>query len=76
MTHLSESFDAVKRMRLELGATPAQFAAEHIEDARPELIEAMKCLDAEEYRGLHMRLGGLLNEIDDLRAVLAERSVS
>lgn len=65
--------DAVRRMRQELGTTPLEFAAEHLEDARPELVEAMKDLDASETRDLHVRVGKIVNEIDDLRAVLAER---
>ncbi len=73
---LATSLDAVKRMRLEMGTTPVELAAEHVEDARPELLEAMKCLDSSEDRALHMRLGKFLIELDDFRAVLAERSTS
>lgn len=65
--------DAVKRMRMELGATPVEFAAEHLEFARPELLEAMKSLDCSEHRDLHVRVGRVVNEIDDLRAIFAER---
>ncbi len=68
--------DAVKRMRIELGTTPVEFAAERLEDVRPELREAMKELDCTEHRDLHVRLAGLISEIDDLRAVMAERWAS
>lgn len=68
--------DAVKRMRMEMGTTPVEFAAERLEDIRPELREAMKDLDCTEHRDLHVRLGALVNEIDDLRAVMAERWAS
>lgn len=67
---------AVKRMRMEMGSTPVEFAAEHLEEARPELIQAMKCLDTSEHRDLHLRLGNLVIALDDLRALLAERSQS
>jgi hypothetical protein len=70
------NLDAVKRMRLEMGATPIEFAAEHLEDARPELLEAMKALDSSECRDLHVRVGKLINELDDLRCLLAERHSS
>jgi hypothetical protein len=68
--------DAVKRMRMEMGVTEIEFAGEHLEQARPELLEAMKCLDSTEHRDLHLRLGNFLNELDDFRSVLAERCQS
>ncbi len=67
------NLDAVQRMRIEMGATPYEFASEHLEDARPELREAMKWLDTSKDRDLHVRLGNVVNEIDDLRSILAER---
>lgn len=49
-------------------------ASDHVESARPELIKAMGSLDSPEHRDLHVRVGKLLLEVDDLRSVLAERS--
>jgi hypothetical protein len=65
--------DAVTRTRLELGTSPLELAAERIEDARPELREALKMLDCTEHRDLHLRLGNLVNDLVDFRSLLAER---
>lgn len=73
---LQEANNALEQARRELGTTPAEFASERLEDARPELIAALKYLDCREHRDLHIRLGGLVLGLDDLRAVLAERSRS
>ena len=67
------STDAVKRMRMEMGTTRVELAAEHLEFARPELLEAMKDLDCSEHRDLHVRVGRVVYLVDDLRAILAER---
>lgn len=66
--------DAVTRMRMEeFGTTRGEIAAERLEDARLAAREAMKILDAEGTRGLHKRAADLVLEIDNLRALLAER---
>lgn len=73
---LERSYDTVRRMREEMGATPITFAAEHLEDARPELIQAMHELDSTETRDLHILVGNVVNDLDNLRALLAERHAS
>jgi len=67
------NLSAVKRMRMEIGASPLEFAAEHLEDARPELMQALKFLDCTEHRDVYERLQKVVLEVDDLRSVLAER---
>lgn len=66
----------VQRMRIEMGTTLPELAMEEIEDVRPGLREAMKLLDSSETRDLHVKVGKLVNDLDDLRAVLAERHSS
>ena len=68
---LQRSLDSVRRMREELGTTPAEFAAEHLEDARTELIEALKELDRSETREQHVQIGEAVNLIDKVRSALA-----
>lgn len=67
---------AVERMQIELGITPAELAAERVEDARTELREGMKYLDSSEDRDLHVALGEVVNAVDNLRARLGERGRS
>lgn len=69
---LEESLNSVRRAREELGTTRAQFADEHLEDARTELIEAMKELDCSETREQHVQVGEAANLIDKVRCALAE----
>jgi len=66
----------VQKARIELGTSPVEIAAEYLEDSRPELREALKMLDCTEHRDLYERVQGLVLEIDDLRAILAERHAS
>jgi hypothetical protein len=68
--------DAIKRMRMEMGTTSVELAAERLENARPELIEAMKSLDTTEDRDLHVRVGKVVNDLDDVRVLLAGRNRS
>lgn len=56
------------------GAAAVEAASDQVEDARPNLIKAMGSLDCPEHRDLHMRVGRLVLELDDLRSILAERS--
>lgn len=48
-------------------------AARDLEDARKHLRAVMKALDDSETRSLHVRVGAILLEIDDLRSVLTEQ---
>lgn len=69
---LTESLESLKQYRLELGTTRSELADEELEDARLDLIEAMKILDDPETRKHHVRLAKLIKEVDDFRAILAE----
>lgn len=69
----TKAANAVERMRRECGANDADFARERIEEARAELIEAMKYLDNSALRDQHIRLGEGIGDLDDLCAVLRER---
>lgn len=73
---LAASLDVIAQERIALGVTPAEMAAERIEDARPELIEAMKMLDSDADRDLHLRLGNHVAGLDDFCALLKERGRS
>jgi len=63
----------VQKARIELGTSPVEIAAEHFEDARPELREALKMLDCTQHRDVYERVQRLVLELDDVRALLAER---
>lgn len=63
----------VQRMLLELGNTPADLIGSELEDARDDLMEAMKLADKLEETDLHRRIGQILIELDDLRSFVAER---
>lgn len=69
---LDEALDSVKRLRLELGTTRAEMAAEYVDEARAQFIEALKMLDTSEDRSLHVGLLELVADLDDFRAVLGE----
>lgn len=73
---LQASVDSVERMRLELGATPIELIAERVQDARTELLEAMKRADRFEEGDLHRAIAALINVIDGLMAICAERSAT
>lgn len=48
--------------------------ADHVRKARQELIEAMKVADRHGEMGLHRRLGYEILALDDLAAIVGERS--
>lgn len=70
------NLSAVEQMRRDSGTTSVELVAEHVEDARTALMKAMRCADETETRDLHVRIGLFVNELDDFRAVLAERHSS
>lgn len=70
---LEHALSEIRRTRLELGTTRAEMAAEEIEDARINLMEALKLLDTTEDRDCHVRLLSEVAALDDLCAVLKER---
>ena len=70
-TSLRANVERVAQLRSEAGATtPRDRARERVDDARPPLIEAMRELDRPGLRDLHVRLGQIINELDDLGGVL------
>jgi hypothetical protein len=77
MLNIVAALAPVKAFRIEMGTTLPEFAAELIEDdARVALREAMKYLDCDEYRDLHLRISNFVDQLDDVAAVLKERGRS
>lgn len=73
---LEQSLNAVERMRLELGTTPAELIAEHVENVRTELLEARKLADRFGEGELHRKACEITSDVDDYMAMLADRSRS
>lgn len=73
---VSPDLDAVQRMRIELGTTLPELAAERLEDIRLELRETMKIVDDTSTRDIHVAVGEITNLVDTLRRSLAERAQS
>ena len=67
---------AVERMRIELGATPAELIAGYIEDARESLMEAMKTADRLGATDEHRQVGHRVLALDDLMVWLSDRTAS
>ena len=63
----------VQRCQLQCGSLPEDLIAAEVEDAREELMSAMKLADTLEQKDIHGRLARIVLEVDDLRAVLSER---
>lgn len=71
---LAPALDRVEAMRLASGTTPVELVAERVEEARRELLDAMKLADRHDERDFHRRLAEQISDIDDLRAIFAERT--
>ncbi len=71
---LAPALDRVEAMRLASGTTPVELVAERVEEARRELLEAMKLADRHRESDFHRRLAEQISDIDDLRAIFAERT--
>ena len=69
---LTDSLAALERMRLELGTTPAELICGEVEDARVDLMAALKLADKYGERGLHFTIGQIVLAVDDLLEKLAK----
>ena len=78
---LAPALDRVEAMRLTMGTTPTELVGERMNEAREDLLEAMKVADrhreTDPYASdLHRRICELVSDIDDRLAYVAERSGS
>lgn len=73
---LTESLDAVEKMRIEMGATPADLVATDVQSAREALIEAMKTADRLGDGELHRQVADRVLALDDLMTWLSDWSSS
>lgn len=73
MAFATRDLRPTQRMLLDMGRTPADLVGAELEDAREALMEAIKLADKLGERDLHVRIGKLVLELDDLRAFVAER---
>lgn len=72
-----EALAARSRARIDRdGRTPADLMGVQVGEARRHLLEAMKIASRYDEMDLHRRVGEVVLEIDDLKAILAERGVS
>jgi hypothetical protein len=71
---LAPALDKVELMRLASGTTAVELIGERVEEARRELLEAMKLADRHGESDFHRRLAEQISDVDDLRAIFAERS--
>ncbi len=71
---LAEALNSVESMRLACGTTPVELVGERVVDSRTELLEAMKLADRHGEGDLHRRVAELMSDMDDVLAIVAERS--
>ncbi len=73
---LDQSLLALEKMQLEsFGRTPCDLIASAVEEAREDLIAAMARADKFDEAGAHMRIAGIVEQLDNLRIYLSERGV-
>lgn len=58
----------------EFGISRLSQLAGHTEEARREFMEGLKLVDRSEDRDLHVRVGFIVNAIDDFRQYMAARN--
>jgi hypothetical protein len=69
---LNDSLAAMERMRLELGTTPADLIGGELEEARVDLLAALKLADKYDERDLHFAIGKVVLALDGIREDIAK----
>jgi len=68
------ALDRVELMRLAMGTTAIELIGERVDDARTEIKAAVKLAERHGEEEMLERVSALLSDVDDLRAIFAERS--